>query len=419
MWRRLDAVRIGSSARRPVAKARSRGTEVGMMSETLIVPGVNEPMGPSWEDRPADTPAPGDRRTESHSCSIWALGLPADAVGPLEWWPPKRLRPYTPRHVRVPTFRGTPSWAILQHLVKESGVREALLVLPDGQVVDGRHRFELAKGLRLPEVPVRVLAVPQPLGDEDRLQLDTTLAVLAAGRRHLAPSRVPGLLLGLTEAERATGVLNRPAANLRRGRAPAPGRQGPTQRELAASTGMSARTVRRLVRVSRDGSPELRRAVASGDVSVKEADRRLATATINRAPSGPLALRALPTPAIGRSDPEPPSNGSGPPLGQETSGASPLPPLAQPASCPAESGPGAGSSAGTAAPPPPAAVQAFLALCYELDAATARFRRATAHWTAERRAQRRLTIWQMVQHLSEQFDWMQGAEGSRHDARPR
>jgi hypothetical protein len=54
-------------------------------------------------------------------------------------------------------------------------------------------------------------------------------------------------------------------------------------------------------------------------------------------------------------------------------------------------------------------VQAFLALCHELDAATARFRRATAHGTAERRAQRRLTIWQMVQHLSEQFDWMQGA----------
>jgi hypothetical protein len=64
-------------------------------------------------------------------------------------------------------------------------------------------------------------------------------------------------------------------------------------------------------------------------------------------------------------------------------------------------------------------VQAFLAECHELDAATVRFRRATAHWTGERRAQRRRTIWQIVQHLAEQFDWMQGAEGSRHGARPR
>jgi hypothetical protein len=58
----------------------------------------------------------------------------------------------------------------------------------------------------------------------------------------------------------------------------------------------------------------------------------------------------------------------------------------------------------------PASVQAFLALCHELDAATARFRRETARWTGERRAQRRLTIRQTVQHLSEQLEWMQATE---------
>jgi hypothetical protein len=72
-----------------------------------------------------------------------------------------------------------------------------------------------------------------------------------------------------------------------------------------------------------------------------------------------------------------------------------------------------------AVPPLPTAVQAFLALCDELDAATARFRRETARWTGERRLQRRLMIWQMSQHLSEQFEWMQAAEGSRHDPSPR
>jgi ParB-like nuclease domain len=160
--------------------------------------------------------------SDTPPCSVWALGLPADAVGPVEWWPPKRLKPCAPRHVTLPTFRGSPSWAILQQLVKESGVREPLLVLADGQVVDGVHRLELAKILGLPEVPVRVLTVPKPFRDEDRIQLETTLAVLAVGRRHIAPSRVQGLLLGLTQAELGAGVLNRGVGNLRRGRAPAP-----------------------------------------------------------------------------------------------------------------------------------------------------------------------------------------------------
>jgi hypothetical protein len=75
-------------------------------------------------------------------------------------------------------------------------------------------------------------------------------------------------------------------------------------------------------------------------------------------------------------------------------------------------------SAPPAAPPLPACVQAFLTLCQELDAATERFRRETARWTGERRAQRRLTIWQTVQHLSEQLEWMQEAEATRHEPSP-
>jgi hypothetical protein len=319
----------------------------------------------------------------------------------------------------LPTFRSTPSWAILQHLLKESGVREPLLVLPDGQVVDGVHRLELAKALGLPEVPIRVLTVPTPLRDEDRIQLETVLAVLAVGRRHIAPSRVQGLLLGLTQAELGAGVLNRGVANLRRGRAPAPGPQGPTQRALAASTGVSDRTVRRLVRVGRDGPEELRRAVASGDVSVKEADRRLAVAKPARPPGGPLILRALPKAAIGRDDLDHPGNGSGDPSSTVTTGARRPPAIATPALLRTAHGSGAGPPTVPASPSLPAEVQAFLALCHELDAATERFCRETAHWTGERRAQRRLTIWQTIQHLSEQLEWMQAAEATRHEPSPR
>jgi hypothetical protein len=392
------------------------------MPEGSMVQKAHAAAGNSRDNRGAGTPAPGGEEDDSSRdppCSVWALGLAADAVGPLEWWPPKRLKPYTPLHVKLPTFRGTPSWAILQQLVKESGVREPLLVLPDGRVVDGVHRLELARVLGLPEVPVRVLTVPKPLRDEDRIQLETTLTVLAVGRRHIAPSRVQGLLLGLTQAELGAGVLNRGVANLRRGRAPAPGPEGPTQRALAASAGVSDRTARRLVRVGRDGPEELRRAVASGDVSVKEADRRLAAARADRPPSGPLILRALPKVPDHGGEPRPPSDGGHPTSSAVTTGASRGPAIVTAAPRPAASVSGAGAPTVPAAPSLPGAVQAFLAVCHELDAATERFRRETVHWTGERRAQRRLTIWQTAEHLNEQLEWMQGAEATRREPSPR
>jgi hypothetical protein len=373
------------------------------------------PRTESRDDGSAGTPASGETGGspgDPPPCSVWAMGVAADAVGPLEWWPPKRLRPYAPRHVTLPTFRDTPNWAILRDLVKESGVREPLLVLPDGQVVDGAHRLELAKALGLPEVPVRVLNVPKPLRDEDRTQIETVRAVLAVARRHIAPSRVPGLLLGLTQAQLAAGVLNRGVANLRRGRAPAPGLRGPTQRALAESAGLSDRTVRRLVRVGREGSDDLRRAVASGDLSVKQADRRLAAAKTDRPPGGPLILRALPKAAIGRDDPQDSGNGSG------RNGARRPPAIAMPAPLPEASLSGPDAPTAPTSPPLPTSVQAFLALCHELDAATERFRRETARWTGERRANRRLTIRQTVQHLSEQLDWMQATEATHHEPRP-
>jgi hypothetical protein len=394
--------------------------EVVAIPDEVIDPVASAEAVDSRGDQGAGVPVAGEGGEPSREglpCSVWALGLPADAVGPVEWWSPKRLRPYAPRHVALPAFRGSPSWAILQHLVRESGVRESLLVLPDGQVVDGVHRLELAKALGLPEVPVRVLTVPKPFRDADRVQLETTLAVLAAGRRHIPPSRVQGLLLGLTQAELAAGVLNRGIANLRRGRGPAPGPQGPTQRALAASTGVSPRTLRRLVRVGREGPEDLRRAVASGEVSVKEADRRLTAARPGTPPSGPLILRARPSEA-GRNDPAPPGKERRTSRTAASDASRPLAIVAS-ASLPAATASGAGPPSVPTSVDLPAAVHTFVALCHELDAATERFRRHTAHWTGAERDRRRLTIRQTAEHLSEQLEWMQGAEATHREPSPR
>ena len=74
---------------------------------------------------------------------IWASGLSADRIGPIQWRPVAALTPYAPRFIEIPSFRGAPSWEMLRQLLQESGVRDPLLVLPDGRVMDGVHRLEL------------------------------------------------------------------------------------------------------------------------------------------------------------------------------------------------------------------------------------------------------------------------------------
>ena len=101
-----------------------------MTPEGSPIQTADAPTDEAPNDDAAGTPTPdehGGGSRESVSPTVWAMGIAADAVGPVEWWPPTRLKPYTPRHVRVPVFRGTPSWAILQHLVRESGIREPVL----------------------------------------------------------------------------------------------------------------------------------------------------------------------------------------------------------------------------------------------------------------------------------------------------
>ncbi len=220
---------------------------------------------------------------------IWASGLSADRIGPIQWRPVAALTPYAPRFIEIPSFRGAPSWEMLRQLLKESGVRDPLLVLPDGRVVDGVHRLELARMLGLAEVPVRIVDVAEPCPDSDRMQLETTRAALDAGRRRIDPSHLRRLVLDLTQAEVQLRAVNRRAANLRRGRVAGAGPSVPTQRERGQAVGMSARAVRRLDRIVRDAPADLLDAVRTGTLSAKVADRRLARVRSRSRPDRPRA----------------------------------------------------------------------------------------------------------------------------------
>jgi ParB-like chromosome segregation protein Spo0J len=354
-------------------------------------------------------------------CGVWAGGLPAAAVGPIEWWAPTRLRPYTPRSIERPSFRSTPSWRMLRHLMKESGVREPLLILPGGQVVDGVHRLALARALGLAEVPVRVLHLPDRLSEADRLRLDTTVAVLAAGRRQLASSRVQGLLFGVSQAEFAAGVLNDREANLRRGRQPGTGPVHPTQRARAEARGVSDRTLRRLTRLAREAPEALQSALAAGALSVREAERQLAANTRARPlPNGPPAVRELsmgmaggPDRAAGAKALEVSRKGTVGSTPEATTGTARWSHAEAPRG---SSGHAPATPAGPAAPS--ASVAAFLAVARELEALTERFLRDTASWTGAQLEARHLTVRQTVEQLDDLLEWMQDAEGRGHAACP-
>ena len=222
---------------------------------------------------------------------IWASGLSAERIGPIQWRPVAALKPYAPRFIEIPSFRGAPSWEMLRQLLKESGVRDPLLILPDGRVVDGVHRLELARMLGLAEVPVRIVDVPEPCPDSDRMQLETTRAALDAGRRRIDPPHLRRLVLDLTQAEVQLRAVNRSAANLRRGRVAGAGPSVPTQRERGQAVGMSARAVRRLDRIVREAPADLLNAVRTGTLSAKVADRRLAPSGAAHVPTGPVRAR--------------------------------------------------------------------------------------------------------------------------------
>jgi ParB/Sulfiredoxin domain len=126
------------------------------------------------------------------SVSIWSAALPAATIGPEEWRPTRTLKPYVARFVRLPSFREGPRGELLWRLIREAGIRDALLVLPDGQVVDGVHRLEAARALNISDVPVRVLTLPMPLSESDRLCLETTITVLAVGGADSLANRTSG-----------------------------------------------------------------------------------------------------------------------------------------------------------------------------------------------------------------------------------
>lgn len=222
------------------------------------------------------------------------------------------LRPYTPRWVWPPSFKHTEQYEQLLRSIKESGIFLPLLVLPDGQVIDGQHRYACAKELGLESVPVRIIDVALPLGAADQLAIEYWAVYDAIARRHLTKAQATEMLYDLLRGRNEVQAKLAKIANLKRGNRKASTRPDPshlTVRELASRAGKSPRSVERAVTVLRHASAEIQAQMRSGRLSLGGAERAMKAARAT-APGLDLAIAASETPS--RARPVEPAAHSGP-----------------------------------------------------------------------------------------------------------
>ncbi len=219
----------------------------------------------------------------------WRVG------GTLPDYPLRDLRLYEPRWVWPPTFKHTEHYRQLRQSIEESGVFNPLLVLPDGQVVDGQHRYSCAKELGFESVPVRVIEAPLPLREADQLAIEDWAVCDAIARRHLtraqATEMLYDLLRGRSEVQAALARL----ANLKRGKNGSDVQPDPshlTAKELAARAGTSERSVKRAVALLRHAPPEVQEQLRDGTLTLGGAERALKVA--QAATNGPAPTTAAP-----------------------------------------------------------------------------------------------------------------------------
>jgi len=224
------------------------------------------------------------------------FGSMAWRLGPIiSDYPLKDLRPYTPRWVWPPSFKHTEQYRRLLQSIRESGVFHALLVLPDGQVVDGKHRYSCAEELGLESVPVRIIDVALPLRDPDKLAIEDWAVCDAIARRHLTKAQATEMLYDLLRARSEVQAQLAKLANLRRGKEKSDIQPDPshlTVKELAALAGKSERSVKSAVRIVRHAPAEIQAQLRSGKLTLGGAVRAMKAARAEGNDAGDAAAPA-------------------------------------------------------------------------------------------------------------------------------
>ena len=135
--------------------------------------------------------------------------------------------------------------------IDTNGQREAIVVLPTGEILDGRNRYRACDRLRIKPI-TRVYAGDAPLAYVISLNLH---------RRHLNESQRAMAASKLANMQQGERTDLEPSANL----------QKVSQGKAAEMLHVSARTVAAAAKVRAEGAPELVHAVEQGRVAVSQA----------------------------------------------------------------------------------------------------------------------------------------------------
>lgn len=164
----------------------------------------------------------------------------------------------------------------LARSIKELGVTQAIDALPDGRIIDGRNRFEIAKDLKLAEVPVRFLDLTEKEAVEHMLRTSVL-------RRNLTVTQRACIILELTavidafEAEAEFHKSTMVAAERASGEVVAPSSTR-TRDRIARQAGVSPRTIQSAKRVIKE-APELAKEMRAGTLTVSAAVNRITPKT--------------------------------------------------------------------------------------------------------------------------------------------
>ena len=232
---------------------------------------------------------------------------PANVFGSTAWrlgpiisdYPLKDLGLYTPRWVWPPSFKHTEQYLRLLQSIGESGIFHALLVLPDGKVVDGQHRYFCAQELGLESVPVRIIDVALPLGDADQLAIEDWAVYDVITRRHLTKVQATEMLYDLLRGRTEVQARLKRLANLKRGNEKSdiqPDQSYLTVKELAARAGWSERSVKMAVTVVRHAPPEIQAQLRNGRLTLGGAVRAMKAARAEGNDAGEATATPAETP---------------------------------------------------------------------------------------------------------------------------
>ncbi|HXG02365.1 MAG TPA: hypothetical protein VNO23_02975, partial [Candidatus Binatia bacterium] len=155
----------------------------------------------------------------------------------VEYVDPSTLRAYRPATVWPPAWRGTPAWRELEaSITRERAVWHPLYALPDGTVVDGLARLQIAQQCGLESVPVQRVQMPLPLTPAARAAIEEEATTRALARRQLSADQVRRLAANLGELAKARAI------RMANARAAAGSARDARPAAAAAATGPRART---------------------------------------------------------------------------------------------------------------------------------------------------------------------------------